>query len=126
MPSPKMTPSSPELQARFKAVATGIPGAQPRKMFGYDSFFIDGKFAAGLWRNTVVFKLSDPDLAAFLKVPGARPFAPMQGRVMKNWGEAPESLAKSVVQLQAWCAKAAAYAAALPAKPPKPAKKKKT
>jgi TfoX/Sxy family transcriptional regulator of competence genes len=122
MTPPKLGKPDADMEERFRAVAAKIPGAQLRKMFGYESFFVGGNFAAGLWQKTAVFKLSEADLAAFLKIKGARPFAPMKGRVMKHWGEAPEALAGSATQLKRWCEKAAAYAATLP---PKGAPKKK-
>jgi TfoX/Sxy family transcriptional regulator of competence genes len=121
----KLSKSSSELQERFKSVASGIPGAQQKKMFGYECFFINGNFAAGLWKNTAVFKLSEKDLATFLKIEGARPFAPMKGRVMKGWGEAPEALAASEAKLRTWCLKAAEQAGTLPPKAKKKAKAKK-
>jgi TfoX/Sxy family transcriptional regulator of competence genes len=123
MAAAKLAKSSPELQERFKAVAMKVPGAQLRKMFGYDCFFINGNFAAGLWRSTVVFKLADKDLEKFLKIDGAKPFAPMKGRIMKGWGEAPEALAESAGQLRAWCLKAAQHIALLPPKVKKSKKK---
>jgi TfoX/Sxy family transcriptional regulator of competence genes len=120
----KWIKASPELQERFKACASKIPGAQGRKMFGYESFFINGNFAAGLWQNTAVFKLSEEDAAAFMKIKGAKPFAPMKGRVMSHWYEAPEELAKDSKKLAAWCSRAAEFAANLPLKKKKESKKK--
>ncbi len=112
---------------RFIKAAEATPGAVRRKMFGYEAFFVNGNFAAGLWANTVVFKLSDEDLAAFFKLKGTGTFAPMQGRVMKQWGLAPEGFVKDSAKLRAWCVKAAQYAASLPPKESvkKKAKKKK-
>ena len=94
-------------------------------MFGYDCVFVRGNFAAGLWQNTAVFKLSDEDGARFAKEHGAIPFAPMKGRVMKGWYEAPEEVAHDGELLVEWCRNAAALARMLPPKAKKVATAKK-
>jgi hypothetical protein len=40
---------------------------------------------AGLVRNRMIVRLSAHDRAAFLALPGAKPFIAMRGRVMKQW-----------------------------------------
>jgi TfoX/Sxy family transcriptional regulator of competence genes len=95
-------------------------------MFGYDCTFVNGNFAAGLWQNTAVFKLSDEDGARFAATEGAVPFSPMEGRPMKSWWEAPEEVAHDAERLTAWCARAAAFARAQPPKATKAAKKTAT
>jgi TfoX/Sxy family transcriptional regulator of competence genes len=121
----KFTKPSPGLVEEFKAAAATLPDGQPRKMFGYDCVFVGGNFAAGLWQNTAVFKLSDQEGARFTKEHGAIPFAPMQGRVMRGWYEAPEELAHDAERLTEWCHTAAAFARTLPPKAKKGEKAKK-
>jgi hypothetical protein len=58
-----------------------IPTGKPRKMFGWDGVSVNGNFAAGLWRNTDVFKLSAADGRPNHREVGAIPFAPMKGPV---------------------------------------------
>lgn len=111
----KFTKPSPGLVAEFHAATADIRGAQPRKMFGYDCIFVGGHFAAGLWKNTCVFKLSDEEGARLVATTGAIPFAPM-GHVMRSWYEAPEAVAHDAEQLAAWCATAAAFARGQPPK----------
>lgn len=115
----KLSKPSPGLIAEFRAVVAELRGAEPRKMFGYDAFFVNGNMAAGLWQDTCVFKLSAPDLDAFLKLPGARPFAPMKGRVMRGWAEAPQDVSHDPEALLEWCQRALAFARAQPPKAPK-------
>lgn len=112
----KFTKPSPGLVAEFKAAVADVRDALPRKMFGYDCIFVNGHFAAGLWQNTAVFKLSEPDGARFAAETGAVPFSPMEGRPMKQWWEAPEEIAHDGEQLGAWCARAAAFARTQPPK----------
>ena len=118
----KFTKPSPGLVEEFKAAIGLIRDAQPRRMFGYDCVFVNGNFAAGLWRNTAVFKLSAEDGARITAEAGAIPFAPMKGRPMKGWYEAPEAVSHDAEQLAEWCARAAAFARSLPPKSPKVAK----
>ena len=94
------------LQSISGTIAENIRDALPRKMFGYDCIFVNGPFAAGLWQNTAVFKLSDADGARFVSETGAVPFSPMEGRLkgLANWWEASEELAHDGEQLAAWCA----------------------
>jgi TfoX/Sxy family transcriptional regulator of competence genes len=119
----RFTKPSPGLVAEFKGATENIRDALPRKMFGYDCIFVNGHFAAGLWQNTAVFKLSDADGARFVTEAGAVPFSPMEGRPMKNWWEASEEIAHDGEQLAAWCDRAAAFART---QPPKTAKPRKT
>jgi TfoX/Sxy family transcriptional regulator of competence genes len=117
----KFSKPSQGLIAQFREAVAGLPHAEPRKMFGYDCFFVNGNFAAGLWQDTCVFKLSEADGAALMEQ-GARPFAPMK-RVMKGWYEAPEDIAHDPEALEQWCKRAQAFAAAAPPKAKKAKKK---
>jgi TfoX/Sxy family transcriptional regulator of competence genes len=121
----KFIKPSPGLIAEFKAAAATVPDGQPRKMFGYDAVFVNGKCAAGLWKNTCVLKLSDEDGERLVRETGAIPFAPMKGRMMSGWYEATEALAHDAEQLTEWCQKAAAFVRSLPPKEKKAAKAKK-
>lgn len=118
----KFTKPSPGLIEEFKEAIGPIRDGQPRKMFGYDCVFVNGNFAAGLWRNTAVFKLSAADGARITAEAGAIPFAPMKGRPMKDWYEVPEAVSHDAEQLTEWCARAATFARSLPPKAPKAAK----
>jgi TfoX/Sxy family transcriptional regulator of competence genes len=122
----KLAKPSPGLIAEFKAIVAGLAGAEPRKMFGYDAFFVNGNLAAGLWQDTCVFKLSPADAKEFMKYPEARPFAPMKGRVMTGWFEAPQDVSHDAEALAEWCRRALAFARTLPPKGPKLAPKKPT
>ena len=112
------------LIVEFKEVMSQLAPGEPRKMFGYDAFFVFGNMAAGLWQNTCVVKLSPADQARLLKAGSAAAFAPMKGRVMTGWLELSEELAHDPEELLAWCERAVAYVATLPPKLKKASKKK--
>jgi TfoX/Sxy family transcriptional regulator of competence genes len=116
----KLTKPSASLVTEFKWVASELPLAQPRKMFGYDALFVNGNMAAGLWQNTCLVKLSAEDQAALLERGAAIPFAPTKGRVMTGWLELSEELSHDPEELLEWARRAVAYVSTLP---PKGAKK---
>jgi TfoX/Sxy family transcriptional regulator of competence genes len=112
----KLTKPSASLVTEFKWVASELPLAQPRKMFGYDALFVNGNMAAGLWQNTCVVKLSAKDQAALLERGAATPFAPTKGRVMTGWLELSEELSHDPEELLEWVKRAVAYVSTLPPK----------
>lgn len=119
----KLTKPSASLVTEFKHVASQLPHAQPRKMFGYDALFVNGNMAIGLWQNTCVAKLSATDQAALLARGAAAPFAPNEDRVMTGWLELSEELAHDPEELLTWAERAVAHVGTLPPKVRKTAKK---
>lgn len=111
--------SPPDLVERFGAAAASLPGVQHRPMFGYPAIFLKGHLAAGLFQDRIILRLSEEDRREFLKLPGARPFEPMKGRPMKEYVEAPGSLATDPGAIGRWLERAARFVQTLPAKPKK-------
>jgi TfoX/Sxy family transcriptional regulator of competence genes len=122
-PMPRFTPAPPELTRQFQAALSSVPGAEPRKMFGYLAGFIGGNMFAGIFQDSIVLWLPSADRAELLDERGARPFEPMPGRVMREYAVMPKSLLEEPGQLAAWLMRARAHVAKLPAKPGKPARK---
>ncbi len=54
----------------------------------------------GVFADRLMLRLSDEDRARFLKLPGARPFEPTPGRVMKEYVEVPPGLLNSEADLR--------------------------
>ena len=109
-------PSSAPLVALFDRVAPEGAGVTRRKMFGWPAAFVNGNLCCGLHRETLMLRLSPPDLAEFLALPGARPFEPMPGRPMRGYAVAPEALLADEPALHGWLARAHAFTASLPPK----------
>jgi TfoX/Sxy family transcriptional regulator of competence genes len=122
----KLIKPSAGLITEFKAVMAQLAPGEPRKMFGYDAFFVYGNMAVGLWQNTCVVKVSAADQAKLLQTGAAVPFAPMKGRVMTGWLELSEELAHDPEELLAWSERAVTYVSTLPPKLKKASKKKST
>lgn len=107
--------ANPEMITRFEAALPDHPDAEPRKMFGYPACFVKGNMYMGLHKLGFVFKLRERDREAALRA-GAMPFAPMAGRVMKEFVVWNEGALPGEAELRAWVAKAYDYVASLPAK----------
>jgi TfoX/Sxy family transcriptional regulator of competence genes len=121
----KMTPAPPEMVALFERVTRRLP-VEPRRMFGYPSAFVNGNLVTGLFQDRMMVRLAPDDRAELLAVPGAEPFAPMQGRPMKEYVVLPAAWHADEKKLARWVAKAAEYGASLPPKGKKPPATKKT
>jgi TfoX/Sxy family transcriptional regulator of competence genes len=114
MPSFEKSPA--ELVARFDAAAPRFPEAQRRKMFGYPALFVGGNLVTGLFADTWMIRLADPDLAELLALPGATPFSPMAGRTMKGYATLPPDVVADDAALDGWLERAVALGKTLPAK----------
>jgi TfoX/Sxy family transcriptional regulator of competence genes len=115
----------PELVKTFEEVLGTIPGAQPRRMFGYPSAFVNGQMFTGLFQDRMFVRLSEAGRAELAKQ-GGKPFEPMSGRPMREYAEVPASMLRSKTALVGWVRRAFDYAASLPAKGPSKTKSPST
>jgi TfoX/Sxy family transcriptional regulator of competence genes len=119
MPKPEMpafTKSPPELVERFSSLLDRFPGADRRKMFGYPGAFVGGNMATGLFRDTWIVRLAEPDRAELLAIDGAAPFEPMPGRPMRGYVVLPRAIVADDTALESWVRRSVAYAESLPPK----------
>ena len=112
----KWKPAPREAVAAFEAATSGLPGAEPRKMFGYFCVFAKGNMFAGLHEAGMVLRLPGEQRTEFLQLKGASQFEPMPGRVMREYVVVPEILFNAPKQLRAWVEKSLDYVLSLPAK----------
>jgi hypothetical protein len=120
MPSFKKSP--PELVARFDQIATQVPGATRKQMFGYPVCVVSGNMFMGLHDDYLFLRLAAPDRAILLDQPGARLFAPMPGRPMAEYVVVPAEIIDGPT-IDEWVQRSFAYAQDLPPKTPKTPKK---
>jgi TfoX/Sxy family transcriptional regulator of competence genes len=113
---PAFEKSPPELIDRFAAVAARFPDAQRKKMFGYPALFLGGRLVTGLFADRWMIRLADADRARLLAVPGAAPFEPAPGRVMKGYAVLPPDIVADDPAVDRWVGRALAYVQTLPAK----------
>lgn len=115
----KWKPAPMEAVAAFEVASSGLPGAEPKRMFGYSCVFVKGNMFAGLHEAGMVLRLPDEHRAEFLRLKGAEQFEPMPGRVMREYVVVPKLLLNAPEQLRAWVEKSLAYVSSLPTKPKK-------
>jgi len=120
----KLRKSPPELIATFDAVVPGPPAVR-RPMFGYPAGFINGNMFMGLFEDSMILRLPDEWRDKLMKVEGAKAFAPMAGRVMKEHVVLPDSLLADRKTLSSWVTKALAHGESLPPKEKKKSSKMK-
>jgi len=116
----KLRKSPEELVATFDDVMPGPP-ATLRKMFGFPAGFINGNMFMGLFEDSMILRLPPELRDELIRLHGAKLFAPMAGRVMKEYVALPESLVRDREKLSAWVAKALVHGESLE---PKAAKAK--
>ena len=63
----------------------GEPGVAEGAMFGMPILKIRGKVFAGDWKGELVVKLPRERVEQLIAAGEGEPFAPMAGRVMKEW-----------------------------------------
>ena len=115
----KWKPAPGEAVTAFERATSGLPGAEPRKMFGYSCVFARGNMFAGLHEAGMILRLSDEQRTEFLRLKGASQFEPMPGRVMREYVVVQKVLLNAPEQLRVWVEKSLAYVLSLPAKPKK-------
>ena len=115
----KWKPAPGEAVAAFEVATSGLPGAEPRKMFGYSCVFAKGNMFAGLHEAGMVLRLPDEQRDEFLRLKDAKQFEPMPGRVMREYVVVPGVLLNAPDRLRAWVKKSLAYVSSLPTKPKK-------
>jgi TfoX/Sxy family transcriptional regulator of competence genes len=128
MPKPR-TPtwekSSPDLVTFFESLAPQEQGIVYKKMFGYPACFVHGNLFVSLFKQDLLFRLSQADFANFLKLDGAAPFEPMPGRRSKGFAIWTDPLRRDPKLIARWILRSLEFASSLPAKDkPKPTMKK--
>jgi TfoX/Sxy family transcriptional regulator of competence genes len=113
----KWKPAPPDAVVVFEGATSGLPGAEPRKMFGYSCVFARGNMFAGLHEAGMILRLSEEQRTEFLRLKGAKQFEPMPGRVMREYVVVPKVLLNaSPEKLRVWVEKSLVYVSSLPAK----------
>ena len=109
-------------KARFRSLIEDLPGVEAKAMFGNLGAFVNGNMFAGLFGADIGVKLPEYDRVALLAA-GGSPFGPPD-RPMSGYVTLPTNL--SAAQIHDLISNSLAYVSAMPAKKPKPAKKKST
>jgi TfoX/Sxy family transcriptional regulator of competence genes len=119
-PMPKFTAAPEAVVNLFHAAVEGLPEVELRKMFGYPCAFVRGQMLAGVFQDHIMLRLSAEDRAKFLQLPGAKPFEPRPGQVMREYVELLPDVMASSAAIKRWVESGRAYVETLPPKVKKP------
>ena len=117
---PAFTKPTEKTVKAFHDATAGLAGAEPRRMFGYPSVFLNGNMLACIFQDRIMVRLAESDRADAAKI-GGKPFEPSPGRAMKEYVELPANVVGSSSALRSWVERGRSFVATLPRK----AKKKK-
>jgi hypothetical protein len=116
-------PSSSDLVKLFADIAPRGPNIQHKMIFGYPGAFVNRYLFTALFRQSMIFRLSVNDQAAFLDQPGTAPFEPVPGRKMSGFVLMRDPFAAGEEEISNWMQCALQFASALPPKKMKARKK---
>src|SRR5437879_6676813 len=108
----KLRKSPQALVATFDEVMPGPP-ATKRKMFGFPAGFVNGNMFMGLFEDHMILRLPAELKEELIQRHGAKPFAPMPGRVSKEYVALPESMIRDSQRLSSWVSKWLVYGESL-------------
>lgn len=113
--------SSDRLVALFEELVPQEPGVTMKKMFGWPCCFVNGNLFAGLHKQSMIFRLSDADQAAFLELGGTGEFEPMPGRKMRAYVTMTDPVGRKPDVLAHWMQRSLEFTRSLPPKAKKDA-----
>jgi hypothetical protein len=105
--------SPPELLARFGELAALAPGADRREVFGHPSCILRGNMFMGLYEDSLILRLAEPDRTEFLRRYGGGLFEPLRGRSVKEFVVVPPALV-GTGEIEDWVRRSLAYTEQLP------------
>jgi hypothetical protein len=108
-------PYSEPLAARIRQVLARKRGIEEKKMFGGIGFLLHGNLLVGVWKDSLVVRLSADDAIDGLHEAHVKPFD-ITGRPMKGWLLVAPAGLTSADDLESWLTRAHKFVRTLPAK----------
>jgi len=118
----KWKKSSPTLVKRFYEHMQNFKDAELRKMFGYPCAFVHGNMFSGLHEENWIVRLRQSELNKAFESGAGLPFAPMKGRLMKEYVALATNVIADPEKCQFWLEQSYDYLHSLPIKPAKKSK----
>ncbi len=115
----KWKKSSEALIDLFHEMMDQFERADRKKMFGYPCCFYNGNMFTGLHEENWVLRLPEDKRSEMVLNYQATQFAPMKGRVMREYLIIPQEILNDVSLLKKWIQTSLDYAQSLPKKEPK-------
>lgn len=107
------------LDRYLAALPADLPWTR-RQMFGCPCVFLQGLMSSGVFGGQVFLRLPEAQRARLLAQPGARPFEPQPGRIMREYVCLPPALIEDADALAGWLRESLAYVQSLPPRPQPP------
>ena len=114
--------ASPAAIAAYEGALPDDSRVERKKMFGVPCAFVNRQMFFGTFEGTVIARVGPNRVAALAGQPGVRVFLPMEDRPWRDYVQL--DIPADPVMLAALAAEALRWAAALPAKAPKPKARK--
>jgi hypothetical protein len=103
------------LAARIRKALARKKGIEEKTLFGCFCLLLNGNVLVGVWKNSLIVRLSDEQGEDALLEPHVRPFD-ITGKAMKGWVVvAPDGIEEDG-QLRQWIQRAVRFVGKLPAK----------
>jgi TfoX/Sxy family transcriptional regulator of competence genes len=90
-------------------------GVEEKKMFGGIGFLLNGNMLVGVWKDSLIVRLSPEEGEEALKEPHVSEFN-ITGRAMKGWVLVASEGVEDAGQVKAWIQRAVTFVGKLPAK----------
>jgi TfoX/Sxy family transcriptional regulator of competence genes len=108
----------------FMTVVPDDPRVSVRPMFGNLAAFVNGNMFFCLLGDDVAVRLPEQERVDLLKHDGASPFEPRHGRPMREYITIPSVWQEEPEKLEEWVIRSFSWVSEMPAKQPKPRKKR--
>jgi hypothetical protein len=106
---------SAALAARIRDALARKRGVEEKKMFGGVGYLLNGNLLVGVWKDSLIARLSPDEGEEALREPHVREFD-ITGRPMKGWVLVGPEGVEDDAQLTDWIGRATRFVRTLPAK----------
>ncbi len=103
------------LAERMRPVLLSRPGVSEKSMFGGIAFLVYGNMCCGIWKDSLIVRMSPEESTKALSEPHVR-VMDITGRPMKGWLLIESKVCANNADLLRWIERAFAFASALPKK----------
>jgi TfoX/Sxy family transcriptional regulator of competence genes len=103
------------LAERIRVRLARRKNVQEKKMFGGVGFLLSGNMLVGVWKDSLIVRISPQESDEALKEPHVKAFD-ITGRAMKGWVLVESEGVKDDEQLAAWIQRAVKFVGKLPVK----------